>query len=225
MSFSVKDLPESERPRERLLKFGADKLSIIELLAVILSSGSANASVFDISQRIVEKFKTLQGIEEASINELLSIKGLSKSKVCQIKAAIELGKRHDEDIILKGSKTIKNADSVAKLISSKIQNKSKECLYIICLNSRKNVVSLISVGAMDYTIAHPREVFSEALKNRAHSIILAHNHPSGSSEPSEEDVKMTKRISEAGKIIGISLVDHIIVGGKDFFSFKRRGIL
>jgi len=167
----------------------------------------------------------LQGIEEASINELLSIKGLSKSKVCQIKAAIELGKRHDEDIILKGSKTIKNADSVAKLISSKIQNKSKECLYIICLNSRKNVVSLISVGAMDYTIAHPREVFSEALKNRAHSIILAHNHPSGSSEPSEEDVKMTKRISEAGKIIGISLVDHIIVGGKDFFSFKRRGIL
>jgi len=217
-SFTIHDLPKDERPRERLVKFGEQALSAQELLQVILGRGIAGESVAVTAQKLLTQFGSLQKLSEASIEELSSVKGIGLAKAAQIKAAFEIGHRLSTQTASYKSKELTNPEKVFKFMRSKIKDYKKERLYAIALNTRGWTINEISVGALDSSMAHPREAFSEAIKSNASSVIFVHNHPSGNTEPSEEDVKLTKRLMKAGELLGIKVLDHIIITTKDFRS-------
>ena len=204
-SFTVRDLPKEERPRERLVKYGESALSLQELLQIILRTGNKGESVVTLAQKLLAHFGNLQKLKEASIEELMSIKGIGLAKAVQIKAALELGRRAEITLERKQKKIISPQD-VFKLMKSKLKDYSKEHFYIISLNSRNAIISEISIGTLNASLVHPREVFAEAIRQRANSIILVHNHPSGDPTPSKDDIKITKKLKEAGKILGIEVL-------------------
>ena len=224
-SFTIHDLPNEERPRERLIKFGEQALSAQELLQVILGRGVAGESVAVMAQKLLTQFGSLQKIAEASIEELSSIKGIGLAKATQLKAVFEIGRRLSTQTPAYKSKELNDPKKVYRLIKSKLKDYHKEHFYIIALNSRNHSIAEVSVGSLNASIVHPREVFAEAIKNKAASVIFAHNHPSGDPEPSEEDLVITKRLTEAGKILGIEIVDHIIAGKSGYFSFKGKEMI
>ena len=217
-SFTIHDLPKEERPRERLVKFGEQALSAQELLQLILGHGVAGESVAVTAQKLLSHFGNLEKLSEASVDELSSIKGIGLAKAAQIKAAFEIGRRLSTQTTPYKSKELTDPEKVFKFMRSKIKDYKKERLYAIALNTRGWTVNEISVGALDSSMAHPREAFSEAIKSNASSVIFVHNHPSGNTEPSEEDVKLTKRLMKAGELLGIKVLDHIIITTKDFRS-------
>jgi DNA repair protein RadC len=214
-SFTVRDMPKAERPRERLQRFGVEVLSAQELLALLIGRGVAHRSVLDIAQELMSKFGSIRAISEATIEELSQIKGVGTAKAAQLKACFELGKRqeleteHDFD-----DYDVKNPQTAVKAIRAGIKDKSKEHFKLIILNTRNKITAIndVSTGTLNASLVHPREVFREAIKKSASSVILVHNHPSGDPEPSEEDLKITRRLVEAGRIIGIEVLDHIIIG-------------
>jgi len=224
-SFTIHDLPKEERPRERLVEFGEQALSVQELLQIILGRGSAGESVSVTAQKLLSQFGSLEKLSEASIEELSSIKGIGPAKATQIKAVFEIGRRISTQIPSYKSKELNNPQKVHKLIKNKLKDYYKEHFYIILLNSRNWSIAEISIGSLNASIVHPREVFSEAIKNKAASVIFVHNHPSGDPEPSEDDLEITKRLVNGGKILGIEVVDHIIVAKDKFMSFKEKGII
>src|SRR3989344_5473815 len=212
-SFTLHDLPKEERPRERLVKFGEQALSAQELLQLILGRGIAGESVVVTAQKLLTQFGSLQKLSEASIEELSSIKGIGLAKATQIKAVFEIGRRISTQTPSYKSKELTNQEKVYRLIKSKLKDYHREHFYIIALNSRGHSIAEISVGSLDTSIVHPREVFAEAIKNKAASVIFAHNHPSGDPEPSEGDLIITQKLVDAGKILEIEVADHIIVTG------------
>ncbi len=224
-SFTIHDLPKSERPRERLQKHGADALSSQELLALLLGRGIKGESVMVTAQRLLSSFGNIKNISEASLEELSAIKGIGLAKAAQIKSAFELAKRKDEH---DGKQIpVKSHQDVIRAVKQKLKDKKKEHFLILCLDTRNNLkkISTVSTGTLDTNLVHPREVFKEAIQSLASSIILVHNHPSGSPEPSEADIDITKRIVETGKIVGIDVLDHIIVTENKSFSFKEKGLV
>ena len=225
-SFTVHDLPKPERPRERLKQFGPEALSAQELLALIIGRGVSKRSVMTIAQELLVKFGNIKKISEATIEELSQIKGIGFAKAAQIKACFELGKRKDLEPELKDF-DIKEPQSVVKAIRASIKDKAKEHFKLILLNTRNKIIgiSTVSIGTLNTSLAHPREIFKEAIIHNAMSVVLAHNHPSGDSEPSEDDLKITKRLVESGKILNIEVIDHIIIGKNNFCSFKEKGLL
>jgi len=224
-SFTIHDLPKEERPRERLVKFGEQALSAQELLQLILGRGVAGESVAVTAQKLLAQFGSLQKLAEASIEELSSIKGIGLAKAAQIKAAFEIGRRLSTQAPTYKSKELTDPEKVYRLIKSKLKDYHKEHFYIIALNSRGHSIAEVSVGSLNASVVHPREVFAEAIKNKAASVVFAHNHPSGDPEPSEDDLLLTKKLVESGKILGIEVFDHIIVAKDSFFSFKNKGII
>ena len=224
-SFTIHDLPKEERPRERLVKFGEQALSAQELLQVILGRGIAGESVAITAQKLLSQFGSLQKLAEASINELSLVKGIGPAKAAQIKAVFEIGRRLSTQAPPYKSKELTDPKKVYQLIKSKLKNYHKEHFYIIPIDSRNWSIAEVSIGSLNASIVHPREVFAEAIKNKAASVIFAHNHPSGDTEPSGEDLAITKRLAEAGKILGIEVVDHIIVGKSKYFSFKEQRLI
>jgi len=224
-SFTIHDLPKDERPRERLVKFGEQALSAQELLQLILGQGAPGESVAVTAQKLLTQFGSLQKLAEASIEELSAIKGIGLAKASQIKAAFEIGRRLSIQSPSYKSKELKDPEKVYRLIKSKLKDYHKEHFYIIALNSRNYSIAEISVGSLNSSIVHPREVFAEAIKSKAAFVIFAHNHPSDDPEPSEDDIDLTKRLVAAGKILGIEVMDHIIVVKNDFFSFKNKGLI
>jgi len=225
-SFTVHDLPKAERPRERLKQFGPEALSAQELLALIIGRGVSKKSVMTIAQELLIKFGNVKAISEATIEELSEIKGIGFAKAVQIKACFELGKRKDLEPELKDF-DIKEPQNIVKAIRASIKDKAKEHFKLILLNARNKIlgISTISIGSLNASIVHPREVFKDAIVHNAYSVVLAHNHPSGDSEPSEDDLTITKRLKEAGKILGIEVIDHIIISKNGYFSFKDRGLI
>ncbi len=223
--FTIRDLPKEERPRERLVKFGEQALSAQELLQVILGRGVAGESVSVMAQKLLSQFGSLQKLAEASVEELSSIKGIGLAKATQIKAVFEVGRRVSTHTVPYKSKELTDPKKVYALVKSKLADYRKEHFYIIPLNSRNCSITEVSIGSLNASVVHPREVFAEAIKHSAAAVIFAHNHPSGDTEPSEEDIETTKRLVEAGKIIGIEVLDHIIVAGNKFLSFKEKGLL
>ncbi|HSB05170.1 MAG TPA: DNA repair protein RadC [Thermodesulfobacteriota bacterium] len=225
-SFTVRDLPKPERPRERLQKLGPEALSSQELLALIIGRGIPKKSVMTIAHELLSRFKNVKAIGQATIEELSQIKGIGIAKAAQIKACFELAKREALEI---GEEEfeIKNPEAVFKLISSSIKDKAREHFKLILLNSRNKKIGIsnVSIGTLQTSLVHPREVFKEAITHSAASVILAHNHPSGDPEPSEDDLKITKKLAESGKILGIEVVDHIIVGKNKFYSFREKGLI
>jgi DNA repair protein RadC len=225
-SFTVRDLPKPERPRERLQKLGPDALSSQELLALVIGRGIPKKSVMTIAQELMARFGNVKAISQATLEELSQIKGIGPAKAAQIKACFELAKREnleaDEE-----SFDIKNPEAVFKLMSSSIKDKAKEHFKLILLNSRnkKIGISTISIGTLTTSLVHPREVFKDAITHSAASVILAHNHPSGDPEPSEDDLKITRKLVESGKILGVEVIDHIIIGKTNFYSFREKGLI
>jgi len=224
-SFTIHDLPKEERPRERLVKFGEQALSVQELLQLILGRGIAGESVVVTAQKLLSQFGSLQKLAEASIEELFSVKGIGLAKATQMKAAFEIGRRLSTQATPYKSKELTDPEKVYRLIKNKLKDYHKEHFYIIVLNSRNWSVAEVSMGSLNASIVHPREVFAEAIKNKAASVIFVHNHPSGDPEPSEGDLITTKRLVEAGKILEIEVVDHIIITNNNFLSFKERKLL
>jgi len=225
-SFTVRDLPRQERPRERLQKFGPEALSAQELLALVIGRGIPKKSVMNIAQELLAKFGNIKAISQATIEELSQIKGIGLAKAAQIKACFELGRREDLEPELINF-DIKNPETVVKAIRAGIKDKAKEHFKLILLNPRNKIIgiSTISIGTLNASLVHPREVFKDAIVHSAASVVLAHNHPSGDPEPSEDDLTITKRLTEAGKILGVEVIDHIIVGKNGFFSFKEKGLV
>ncbi len=225
-SFTIHDLPVSERPRERLNKYGVEALSAQEILALILGRGISGESVTVTSQRLLSQFGNLKGIADATIEELATIKGIGPAKASQIKAAFELANRIEYAHSSDKKPVVKTPEDVVNLIQQKLKGKKKEYFLVLCLDTRGKLIktSEVSVGSLDSSIVHPREVFKEALTASAASIIVAHNHPSGEPEPSEDDIKLTRRLADAGNILGIEVLDHVITGDNNFKSLKREGL-
>ncbi|MFH1745221.1 MAG: DNA repair protein RadC [bacterium] len=221
-SFTIHDLPADERPRERLVKFGEQVLSAQELLQLILGRGIAGESIAVTAQKLLSQFGSLQKLAEASVEELSSIKGIGLAKATQIKAVFEIGRRLATQAPPYKSKELTDPEKVFKFMRGKIKDYKKERLYVISLNTRSWTVDEVSVGTLDSSIAHPREAFSEAIKSNASSVIFVHNHPSGNTEPSQEDIKLTKRLVEAGKLLGIEVLDHVIITANDFRSIIKK---
>ena len=218
----IKDLPKFARPREKLFEKGPDALKDYELLAILLRTGYHGKSAIEVAKRIL-KITKLEKLSKLSTEELSKIKGVGKSRASTIAASIEFSKRIfkvDTDV------TIKSPEDVVKVVSY-LKNKKKENLVALYLNAKSQLIKsqIISVGTLNESLVHPREIFAPAIKNHAASIILVHNHPSNSTEPSNEDIEITKNVSEAGKILGIELVDHLIVTSRSFISLKEKNLL
>jgi len=225
-SFTIHDLPVSERPRERLQKFGVDALSVQEILALILGRGIAGESVMTTAQRLLSQFGNLKGIAGASVEELSQVRGIGLAKAAQIKAAFELANRLEGYSGADEKPLVKTPEDVANLVKSRLKGKKKEHFLALLLNTRNQLikVSEISVGSLDTSIVHPREVFKEAISASAASVVFVHNHPSGDCTASEDDVELNKRLAQTGEIVGIDVLDHIIIGDKNYLSLKREGL-
>lgn len=220
----IRDVPNWERPRERLLKEGAQSLSNQELIAIILGTGTKQESVIFLAQRILHHFYGLRLLKEATVEELKKIKGIGDTKAVQLLAALELGSRvhklrNEERIV------IRSPEDVSRFMMEELRFLTQEHFVALYLNSKNHVLQkkTVFIGSLNASIVHPREVFKEALRHSAASIICLHNHPSGDPTPSKEDIEVTKRLVESGKIIGIELLDHIIIGDQKFVSLKEKG--
>jgi DNA repair protein RadC len=226
-SFTIHDLPISERPRERLQRLGAENLSAQEILAVVLGRGIAGESVMVTAQRLLDKFENVEGIAEATIEELSHVRGIGLAKACQIKAAVELANRWDKSFQHRKKTTIKTPEEAYNELKGCSRGQKKEHFWAILLDTRNQVIKSveIAVGSLDTSIVHPRELFKEAISASASSIIVSHNHPSGNPEASQDDIKLSKRLLEAGQLVGIEVIDHIIIGDSKFISLKREGLL
>jgi len=225
-SFTVRDLPLSERLRERLLKLRSEALSAQEILALILGRGMKGESVMVTSQKLLSRFGNLKDIANASIEELTQTRGIGPAKAAQIKAALELSKRLETDVNEKPRPILKSPEDVAAAVKSRLKGKKKEHFFVLCLDTRNRLINnrLVSIGSLDTSIVHPREVFKEAVSSSAASVIFVHNHPSGDPEPSKEDVELTNRLAKAGEIIGIDVLDHIIVCNESYLSLKAKNL-
>ena len=228
-SYTVRDMPLLERPRERLLRVGAESMGLVELLAIIIRTGTRGESVLMTAQKLLSEFGNLHSIAQASAAEMCRIKGIGKAKAVQIKAALELGKRlYDPDYGPdEPGKPVQTPEEAYKSMQSKLRGKKKEHFYILCLNTRGRVndTRQVSIGNLDSSIVHPREVFKDAISTYASTVIFVHNHPSGDLEPSAEDINLTKRLVEAGELLGIPVLDHIIVSDKGYTSLKSRNLI
>lgn len=225
-SIMIRDLPLEERPREKLKILGAGALSNAELLAILLRVGGRNESAVQVATRILARGGGLRKLPELSLEELQENKGIGPDKAVMIKAALELGSRlataPREEL---GS--ITTPRQAADLFMEELRYKKKEYFKILLLNTKNNIISReeISVGSLSASIVHPREIFNIPMRKSAASVILFHNHPSGDPSPSREDLEVTRRLVDAGNILGISVRDHIIIGDGCFFSFRERGLL
>ena len=225
-SFTIHDLPVSERPRERLQRYGVEALSAQEILALILGRGISGESVMVTAQRLLSQFGDLKNMAVASVEELSKVKGIGLAKASQIKAAFELARRMDDHVRGGDKPLVKTPEEVASVVKSRLRGKMKEYFLVLSLDTRSQLikVSEVSVGSLDTSVVHPREVFKEAISASASSVILVHNHPSGDPQPSEDDVMLTRRLVQAGQLVGIGVLDHVVMGEERFVSLKREGL-
>lgn len=224
-NLKIKDIPENERPKEKLFKYGADILSNSELLALILRTGTRNENVIALSSRVLSELEGLDGILHADPDEIMSIKGIKHTKASQILALSELFKRFRTLKACSKDVKVRSPKEVADLIMGEMMNLEQEVLKVLLLSTKNIIIGTKDVfkGSLNSSIVHPREIFKQAIKRNSASIIICHNHPSGDPTPSKEDINVTLRIKECGKIIGIELLDHIIIGKNKFVSFKETG--
>jgi len=216
----IKDMPKYERPRERLMSFGAESLNTYELMAILLRVGTKNDSVIEVAKRVVNSLQELNELRNQTIDELVKIRGIGKTKAITILAALELGKRvlenKQEKIQLSSPKV------VFDLLHFELKDLKQEVLIVLYLDLKTNLIAKKEIfrGSLNQSLVHPREIFKYAVKYSAYQIILVHNHPSGDPYPSKQDIELTKAIEKAGMMLQIYLLDHIIIGEKNYLSIK-----
>lgn len=226
----IKDMPLSERPYEKLEKYGPEVLSNAELLAVVIRSGNRDETAVALAQRILAlggDERGITGLHDLSLEELRTARGVGMVKALQVKAVMELSKRISSAMALSNRVTIKSPEDVGKLLMEEMRHLRKEVFKVILLNTKNHVIKHvnISIGSLNSSIVHPREVFSEAVRAGCSGMILVHNHPSGDPEPSREDMDTTSRLVNAGSILGIKVLDHIVIGDGRYMSFKEQGLI
>ncbi len=224
----MKEMPYDERPYEKLMSKGAYALSDTELLAIIIKTGSSGKNAIDLARNLLNDKDLgcgLKGLSSAGIQQIMKHKGIGKVKAIQIKASLELGNRINT--VKEDKLKLTNPDQIAYYMMPKAKGLSKEICWILCFDVRMNLVKLstISIGTLDSSIVHPRDIFNEVIKACAHSFIVVHNHPSGDVNPSENDILLTKRLKKAGILLGMELRDHIIVSELNYFSFLSKSML
>ncbi|MGM9923786.1 MAG: DNA repair protein RadC [Bacillus sp. (in: firmicutes)] len=222
----IRDFPSSERPRERFLREGPKSLSNQELIALLLRTGTKSESVIQLAERLISHFDGLRLLQDASIEEMTSIKGIGEAKAIQLSAAVEVGRRIN-NLCYADRYVIRSPEDCANYCMDDMRFLSQEHFVCLYLNTKNQVLhkQTVFIGSLNASIVHPREVFKEAFRRSAASIICIHNHPSGDPTPSREDIEVTKRLVECGKIIGIDILDHLIIGEKKYISLKEKGYL
>lgn len=222
----IRDVHIEDRPRERLIRQGAQSLSNQELIAILLRTGTKQESVLTLANRVLNYFEKLHELKHATLEEIISIKGIGEAKAVQLLAAIELGRRLSQKQV-DSRYTIRSPKDAADYLMPEMSSLRQEHFVVLFLNVKNQILhkQTIFIGSLNSSIVHPREIFREAVKRSAASIICAHNHPSGVPTPSPEDIEVTKRLLEAGFIIGIELIDHVIIGDHQFISLKEKGYM
>lgn len=222
----INDIPQNERPMEKLLRYGSDDLSNAELLAVLLRSGTRGENIISISTRLLSDVGGLDGLLHINLEDVKKIKGIKDVKACQIMAMMELFKRFRT---LKSVNEFKvsSPKDISELLINEMNNLNQEVLKLILLNTKNTVIGVKDVfkGSLNSSIVHPREIFREAVQRGSANIIICHNHPSGDPTPSKEDINITLRIKQCGDLMGIVLLDHIIIGNNNYISLKEKGII
>ncbi|MFO3665116.1 DNA repair protein RadC [Anaerococcus sp. ENR0831] len=226
MRKSIKDFDLDDRPREKLISKGADGLSDEELLAIIISTGTKEKNVIELSREILQTF-SYESLADIEVSELTKIKGIKSAKASSIVASLRFGQRIAQKTMEKKITKIKNSEDIYQYLKNEIQDKKNECFYAILLDTKNVIISkeVISIGTLDASIVHPREAFKPAIKKSAKSIVFAHNHPSGDFTPSKDDFRITQRLVEAGEILDIEVLDHIIIGKDGYYSFKKENFI
>jgi DNA repair protein RadC len=221
---SLKNLPVDSRPRERLAQKGAAALSSIELIAILLGSGTKACSALELASKLLAHFTSLERLFEATLQELLEIKGIGFAKGVQLQAAFSLGKRLSP---WKETETIDSPEKAYLAFSGEWAEEKTEVLSVLLRDTRRKLIhkEAVAKGTLNQVIMHPREVFCAAIRHRAHSVIVAHNHPSGDPTPSTSDFEITQILRSAGSVVGIPIVDHLILGRESYFSFWQKGLL
>ncbi len=225
---SVKEWPEDEQPRERLQKYGPASLSDAQLLGIIIRSGRGGRSAVDLGMELLEKFGSLEGIAQAGFSEICGkngVKGIGKAKAAEIKAAIELGRRHQKPSLAGAS--FCSSEDVASYYRPRMKDLKKEIFRCALLDTKNKIIrdEVVSIGSLTSSIVHPRDTFKAAIRESAAAVIFIHNHPSGDTKPSQEDILLTRRLVQAGEILGVQVLDHIIIGDGSHFSFRENGLI
>lgn len=221
----IRDIPEFERPRERLEMYGVESLSNEELLSILLGSGTKNASVKDLSFSVLKEFSKISDLREVTMNKLTSIRGIGKAKAFIILSSVELGKRlfSKDDFVKKPS--FINSKMIYEDVRNLFNDKKQELFYCFYFDNRQHMIGkkLLFIGTVNKSIVHPREVFKYAYLYSASNIVCAHNHPSGDIKPSNDDLVLTDALVNIGKINKIPVIDHLIIGNNNYYSFKDNG--
>ncbi|GBF73919.1 hypothetical protein PA598K_02244 [Paenibacillus sp. 598K] len=225
-SYGMRDVPSEDRPRERMMQFGAEALSHTELLAILLRTGTRSESAVHLASRILQSCGSLAGLVDMSLEELTAIRGIGPAKAVQLRAGIELGRRLSRE----GRETrltVRRPQDAADYLMEELRYLKKEHFICLFLNTKNQLIAqeTLSVGTLNASLVHPREVFRAAIKCSSASLICVHNHPSGDPTPSPEDVALTRRLVEAGELVGIDVLDHIVIGEQQFVSLKEQGLM
>ena len=222
----IKEIFLQDRPREKLMTYGASLLSEEELLAILINSGTAKCSAIELGKQVIEKANGIRGLADITLEQLMSIKGIGAGKATKIYAALELSKRISK---MKAAERyhIDSPETVADIFMEELRYQKKEVVKLLLLDTKGGIVGdvQLSEGSLNSSIVHPREVFREAVIRCANTLVLVHNHPSGDPTPSEQDILLTRRMVDAGKIMGIELIDHIIIGDGTYSSIKKLGYI
>lgn len=225
---TIKDWPEADRPREKLLDKGAHALSETELLAIVLRNGNASTgeTAIDHARVLLSRFGGLKGIDEASISELGQLKGIGPAKVAQIKASLEIARRvgnHKWEV----GQPLRSSEDVFRHFSDSLGKEKRELFYVVLLNNKNRKIRevKISEGSLTASLVHPREVYNPVIRESAAAVIFVHNHPSGDPAPSQEDIEITRRLKEVGDVIGVRVLDHVVIGLERYYSFSDKGLL
>lgn len=218
-------IPVQERPRERLLKYGSDALTLAELLAILLTTGTKDKSVLELAHEMVARFGSLAALLEASVEELMEIKGIGPAKAIQLKAAFGIALKTTQKTPL--AKDPIHAREAYELVKQDLAHQKQEMLMVVLKDVKGRLIALekVSVGTVSNVLVHPREVFYPAVRHKASSLILAHNHPSGDPTPSSADLELTKHLIRSSRVMGIHLDDHLIIGSSSFISLRESGFL